>query len=169
MADTSTARNRIAWIVLAVLVLGAVAFSLWPRPGADSVAGRTRSLAREFRCVDCEGLSVADSQTASARAARVEIRRRLEAGESEAEVRAYFVDLYGESVLLKPEGTGIGLVVWALPVVAVILAGAGIVVAVRRGRRTPRLRATDEDEALVARALGAEHGTDDRADDGDER
>lgn len=158
MADPSTARNRVAWILLAVLVLGACAFALWPRAGADSVAGRTRSLAREFRCVDCEGLSVADSQTASARAARVEIRRRLEAGESEAEVRAYFVDLYGESVLLKPQGTGIGLIVWALPVLVLILAGAGILVAVRRGRRTPRLRATDEDEALVARALEADDG-----------
>lgn len=158
MADPSTARNRVAWILLAVLVLGACAFALWPRAGADSVAGRTRSLAREFRCVDCEGLSVADSQTASARAARVEIRRRLEAGESEAEVRAYFVDLYGESVLLKPQGTGIGLIVWALPVLVLILAGAGVLVAVRRGRRTPRLRATDADEALVARALEADDG-----------
>lgn len=158
MADPSTARNRVAWILLAVLVLGACAFALWPRAGADSVAGRTRSLAREFRCVDCEGLSVADSQTASARAARVEIRRRLEAGESEADVRAYFVDLYGESVLLKPQGTGIGLIVWALPVLVLILAGAGVLVAVRRGRRTPRLRATDADEALVARALEADDG-----------
>ena len=160
MADAHAARQRIAWILLAVVVLGAVAFALWPRTGGDSVAGRTRALASEFRCVDCEGLSVADSQTASARAARVEIRRRLEAGESEAEVRAYFVDLYGESVLLKPQGTGIGLIVWALPVAAVILAGAGIVVAVRRGRRTPRLRATEDDEALVARALGGEDAED---------
>ena len=160
MASPSSTRNRIAWILLAIVVVGAAAFASWPRADADTIGGRTTRLAREFRCVDCEGLSVADSQTASARAARIEIRRRLQAGESEAEVRAYFIDLYGESVLLKPQGTGLGLVVWALPVAALILAGAGIVVTVRRGRRTPRLRATDDDEALVARALEGDDGTD---------
>ena len=87
-----------------------------------------------------------------------EIRRRIEAGESDARIRAYFVDLYGESVLLKPQGTGIGLIVWALPVAAVILAGAALVLALRRWKRAPRLSSTPEDEALVARALEREHG-----------
>lgn len=161
MGDAAGSRNRIAWIVLAVLVVGAVAFALWPRSGPESLTAHTKRLAGELRCVDCEGLSVADSQTGSARAARAEIRSRLAAGESDAEIRAYFVGLYGESVLLKPQGTGIGLIVWALPVAAVILAGSGLVIALRRWKRTPRLQATDADEELVARALDAEHAQQD--------
>jgi cytochrome c-type biogenesis protein CcmH len=161
MAEASSSRNRIAWIVLAVLVVGAVGFALWPRSGPESLTAHTKRIARELRCVDCEGLSVADSQTASARAARVEIRERLANGESDAQIRAYFVGLYGESVLLKPQGTGIGLIVWALPVAAVILAGAGLVLALRRWKRAPRLQATDADEELVARALDAEHSQQD--------
>ena len=161
MADAAASRNRLAWILLAVLVVGAVGFALWPRSGPESLTAHTKRLAREFRCVDCEGLSVADSQTASARAARVEIRSRLGRGESDAEIRAYFVGLYGQSVLLKPQGTGIGLIVWALPVAAVILAGAGLVIALRRWKRAPRLEASAADEELVARALEAEHAQQD--------
>ena len=59
-------------------------------------------------------------------------------------------------VLLKPQGTGIGLIVWALPVAGVILAGAGLAIALRRWKRAPRLQATEADEELVARALDAE-------------
>jgi cytochrome c-type biogenesis protein CcmH len=158
VADATSSRNRLAWIVLAVVVIAAAVFAAWPRSGPESSAAHAKRLAREFRCVDCEGLSVADSGTASARAARAEIRRRIEAGESDARIRAYFVDLYGESVLLKPQGTGIGLIVWALPVAAVILAGAALVLALRRWKRAPRLSSTPEDEALVARALEREHG-----------
>jgi cytochrome c-type biogenesis protein CcmH len=157
VSRSADSRNRLAWILLGIVVAGAVVFALWPRSGPESTAAHTKRLAREFRCVDCEGLSVADSHTASARAARAEIQRRIAAGDSDAEIRGYFVDLYGESVLLKPQGTGIGLIVWALPVAALILGGAGIVIALRRWKRAPRLQATDDDEALVARALEEEH------------
>lgn len=153
MADAAAARRtRLGWVLLAVVVLGTLGWALWPRSGPESVTAHTRRLAREFRCVDCEGLSVAESATASARAARADIRRRIEAGESDADIRGVFVARYGESVLLKPEGRGIGLIVWALPVLLVVLGAAGIAAAVRRGRRTPRLAATAEDEAIVARA-----------------
>ncbi|MFM7271455.1 MAG: cytochrome c-type biogenesis protein CcmH [Actinomycetes bacterium] len=150
-AATSARRTRLGWVLLAIVVLGALGWALWPRSGPESVAAHTRRLAREFRCVDCEGLSVAESATASARAARADIRRRIEAGESDADIRGVFVARYGESVLLNPQGRGIGLIVWALPVLLVLLGAAGIAAAVRRGR-TPRLAATAEDEAIVARA-----------------
>lgn len=149
-------RVRIGWFALAVVVLAAIGWALWPRSGPESTAAHVQRLAREFRCVDCEGLSVAESATASARAARVDIRRRLEAGASDADIRAVFVARYGESVLLKPQGRGLGLIVWALPVLLVVLGAAGIAAFILRGRRTPRLAATEADEDLVARARDAE-------------
>jgi cytochrome c-type biogenesis protein CcmH/NrfF len=147
----SKSRVRISWIVLAVVLLGAFAFALWPRSGPESVASHTARLSREFRCVDCEGLSVAESATASARAARADIRSRITDGESDAEIRAIFIDRYGESVLLKPRGDGIGIIVWALPILLVILGGAGLGFAFARWRRQPRLDASAEDESLVAK------------------
>ena len=53
------------------------------------------------------------------------------------------------------KGLVIGLLIivaWGVPVVAVVLGGVGIAVMLRRWSRTPRLPASDEDEAVVTRA-----------------
>ena len=60
-----------------------------------------------------------------------------------------YINRYGESILLKPPSSGLGLLVWVLPVVAVALAIVGLGFAFVRWRREPRLQATDADEALV--------------------
>ena len=59
---------------------------------------------------------------------------------------------YGDRILLTPDGGGLGVVAWGVPVVAVVLGGVGIAVMLRRWSRTPRLPASDEDEAIVTRA-----------------
>ncbi len=52
--------------------------------------------------------------------------------------------LYGEKMLETPSNSGLGIVAWGVPALAVILGAAGIFVAVRRWSHTPRLAATDE-------------------------
>ena len=61
-----------------------------------------------------------------------------------------YVDRYGETVLLKPSSDGLGVLVWALPIAALVLGAGGIVLALRRWSRQPRLVATAADEELVA-------------------
>ena len=149
--DTDTGRrvgSWLPWIALGVVVVVLVAWVAWPS-GAKSDAERAHALASELRCPDCESLSAADSQTQSARAIRRDLRDRIAEGQSDAEIRQVYVDRYGESILLKPEQNGLGLLVWGLPVLFVVLAGAGLIVAFRRWRRTEPLTATAEDEALV--------------------
>jgi cytochrome c-type biogenesis protein CcmH len=138
------------WLGIAVVAVVVLAVALWPRSSDPSVSARTRRIASELRCVDCEGLSVADSATATARAQRRDIADRIRRGESDAEIRQVYVDRYGESILLKPAGDGVGLLVWALPVAAVLIAAGGLFVALRRWQRQPRLEATAADEAYVA-------------------
>lgn len=145
-----TGSRRIAWIVVGAMMLGALAVSFWPK-GSESLAAHSQRLASEFRCVDCEALSVADSSAASAREQRRDITRRLKRGESDAEIRQAYVNLYGESILLNPATGGIGVVVWALPVIALILGAAGVGFALRRWSRQPRLMPTDAETALVER------------------
>jgi cytochrome c-type biogenesis protein CcmH len=137
------------WIVLAVVVIGVLVWAAWPGDSTRTDAERTRDLSSELRCPDCEALSVADSSTDTARAIRRDIRTRVEHGQSDAAIRQAYVDRYGESILLEPGGDGLGLLVWGLPVVALVLGGGGLVLALRRWRDAPRLHATEADEKLV--------------------
>ena len=100
-------------------------------------------IALQLRCVVCQNLSVADSPSEMAGQMRAIIRERLAAGESPAEVQRYFVDRYGEWILLAPPRRGFNLLVWVLPFVAVAggLAAAATLVwrwtHRRGGARTP--------------------------------
>ncbi len=60
--------------------------------------------------------------------------------------------LYNEKILETPTNSGLNIVVWAVPVLALILGIVGLGVAVRRWSRAPRLVATDEDEDIVRKA-----------------
>lgn len=130
-------RGWAPWVLLGVIVAGAFVFALWPRGGSESVKARTQRLASELRCVDCEGLSVAESSTTAARAQRRDLEARVRDGQSDAEIRGVYMERYGDAILLKPASDGIALLVWALPVGALVLSAGGVGLAVRRWRRVP--------------------------------
>lgn len=131
-----------------MVVIGVLAWAAWPS-GTQSDADRARAIASELRCPDCESLSAADSQTQSARAIRRDVQDRVAEGQSDAEIRRAYADRYGESILLKPESEGLGLLVWGLPVVLLVIGLGGLIIALRRWRQTEPLLATEADEALV--------------------
>ncbi len=74
------------------------------------------------------------------------------AGENDEEIRQAYVDRYGEQILLQPQGSGISLLVWVLPVVVLVVGAFGIGFVLARNRRTPMLHASEADEQLVERA-----------------
>jgi cytochrome c-type biogenesis protein CcmH len=97
-------------------------------------------VASQLRCVVCQGLSIQDSPSSLAQEMRALVREQLAAGRSPDEVKAYFVERYGEWVLLRPKARGFNLVVYLLPVV-MIVGGAAFVFAKARqwtagGRRS---------------------------------
>ena len=94
-------------------------------------------VAAQLRCVVCQNLSVADSPSETANQMRQIIRERLAAGESPEQVRAYFVQKYGQWILLSPPKEGFNLLVWVVPFAGL---GAGLVlvaVVLRRWTRRP--------------------------------
>lgn len=147
-------RRTAQWIALALVVVGALFVATRGDGGPRSIDERVREIASGLRCVDCQSQSVASSSTTSARAFRADIRRRVEAGQSDGRIRRAFVDTYGEFILLRPSGSGLGLIVWGLPVLVLVLGAGGLILALRRWRREPRLIATDADEQLVADERG---------------
>ena len=114
-------------------------------------------LSKEIACPVCGGESVAQSNAPAAVNIRSVISQQVDAGRTDDEIRAYLARQYGEDQLLRPRGEGMSALVWVLPVVAVVIAAAGLVVAFRRwstGDAVPP--PSDEDRELVARFLAAD-------------
>ena len=128
-------RTRLTALVLAALLAGAARGA--PAPARVVSESEVHEVAGGLRCVVCQNLSVADSPSEMARQMRAIVRERLEAGESPGEVVQYFVDRYGEWILLSPRRSGFNLLVWAAPLVAVAVGLAIVSVLVRRWAREP--------------------------------
>lgn len=127
--------RRVSYLVLAVVTAGALLIGTFDEGPARATEDRVEDIAGTIRCPQCRGQSAADSDASSARAVRAEIAERLDAGESAAEIRDYFAARYGEEILLTPPASGIGSLVWILPVVVVVTGAAGLALAFARWRR----------------------------------
>ena len=127
---------------LAIGVAGiAVALATAPTP-APTDAERAATLAAELRCPDCQGLSVADSPTGSAREIRRQIDELVAGGATDDEVRAHFVARYGEWIRLAPSSTALWLIPFVVLVAGLFLLGAWLV---RRPRGMATVDATISD------------------------
>lgn len=143
-------RSRVLWAVLVAAVVAALVIAI--AGGASeksSPAARADAIARGVRCPTCAGQSVAQSAAPAAGAIRAEIRRRVDAGQSRREIEAYLEGRYGSDILLTPPRSGIGGLVWILPIVAIVGAGAGLWIALRRWSRRALAHPTDDDRGIV--------------------
>jgi cytochrome c-type biogenesis protein CcmH len=95
---------------------------------AASLEEQTREIGAQLRCPVCQNLSVADSQSELANQMQALIRQKLESGETPEQIQAYFVEKYGEWILLSPKPKGWNLLVWLFP--PLFLVGGGIMVGV---------------------------------------
>ena len=95
-------------------------------------------VATQLRCVVCQSLSVADSPSETANQMRAIIRERLATGDNPEQVRAYFVEKYGDWILLSPPKSGFTLLVWVVPFVALGFGLVLVAVVVRRWSRRPQ-------------------------------
>ena len=107
-------------------------------PADSALEAQTTALASALRCPVCPGLSIQDSPSELALDMRDVIREQLRSGKSPEEVRQYFLDKYGEWILLEPKAEGFNLLVYLLPVAA-LLAGIAIVWRTVRRFTTPSL------------------------------
>ena len=151
----SRARRSYAFIIGALALVALVLFVGRGVSTPETVTSRADRIASEIRCPTCQGLSVRASKAAGARAIYAEITRQVESGEKDADIRAFLVDRFGTSELLRPRATGIGAIVWIAPV-AVVVVGAAVLVNIFARTRRPTLQATEEDRELVEAALAEE-------------
>jgi len=80
------------------------------------------------------------------------IAQKLGTGESKEQIRAYFVQQYGDVVLGAPAGEGFNTLVWVLPVLVAVLAIGWLVFALRSWIRKPKLAPAAVSNAAVPEA-----------------
>lgn len=118
------------WFVFSLLPL-LMAFDTQLEDSAQEQ--RARNLMEEIRCVACENEPISQSNADIAEDMRARVREMIAEGASDAEVRDWFADRYGEFVLFRPSTQGAaGLVLWAVPFGLLVFAGIGLGLARRR-------------------------------------
>ena len=122
-----------------------------PLPGVDTLLdARVKKVASRLRCPVCQGEAIQDSPAELASQMKLLVREQLASGQSEQQVLDYFTLKYGQWILLEPKAEGINLLVYWLPVVFLVLGGAGIVVAVKKWSRPVPVVAADGAATLPA-------------------
>jgi cytochrome c-type biogenesis protein CcmH len=91
-----------------------------------------RELMHELRCLVCQGQSIADSDADMAGDMRSHVRRRIAAGETPEQIRAWLRERYGNWVTYDPPLDPVTWPLWAAPLV---LLGAGLLLVRGRFRR----------------------------------
>jgi cytochrome c-type biogenesis protein CcmH len=126
---------------LAVLALGALlataAHAIDSGPAFDDpeLQQRYDTLVNELRCLVCQNNSIADSNAMLASDLRREVRELIAQGKTDAEIRSYMTDRYGDFVLYRPPVAPRTWLLWAAPALLLFggIAAASVVIA-RRAR-----------------------------------
>jgi len=152
-------RRLLAPVLLAasILVMGAASDPAERLPDPAQEA-RARQLFQQFRCVVCQNESIDDSDADLAKDLRVIVRGQVAAGRSDAQIKAFMVDRYGEFILLKPPFDAGNALLWATPVLIVLLGGAFFAVKARRQAELEAPLTSEEEQRL--QALASEDGPD---------
>lgn len=72
-------------------------------------------LARQIRCLTCEGQSVFESDVPMAKAVKNYLRVSLSNGDEEKKIIAYLTQRYGDAVFFEPKNKSINFLIWFIP------------------------------------------------------
>ena len=115
---------------------------------------RARQISTQLRCMVCQNQSIDDSNAELARDLRVLVRERLTDGDTDGEVIDYVVSRYGEFVLLNPRVSARTIILWALPIGALVIGIVALFVFIRTRPNTRSIAAlTDAEKKRIDELL----------------
>jgi cytochrome c-type biogenesis protein CcmH len=151
------ARGAVLTCLLSLAPLAATAVQpdeIMPDPRLEA---RARALSAQLRCMVCQNESIDESHADLARDLRVLVRERLQAGDSDDQIRAFLVRRYGDFILLKPPFKLETWLLWGAPFL-ILLTGGGIIFVARRRQRslapTDSLSLSEAERARLEAMLG---------------
>jgi cytochrome c-type biogenesis protein CcmH len=127
---------RASFVLLLVVVLLAgpagIAFAQTPTPN------QINAIAKDLWCPLCNGVRLDNCELQACVQMKEVIAQKLAIGESKEQIRAYFVQQYGDVVLGAPAGGGFNTLVWILPILVALVAVGWLVFALRAWTRKPK-------------------------------
>lgn len=143
-----------AWLFILLLTL--------VPPGFASIEAHTfqnpqqealyHEMIAELRCLVCQNQNLADSNSALAQDLRNKTYEMVVAGSSREEIVDFMVSRYGDFVLYKPPVKSSTLLLWAGPLLFLLL-GLGVLFAILRNKRKQAVPALSEADQQRAEQL----------------
>jgi cytochrome c-type biogenesis protein CcmH len=101
---------------------------------------RAHQLAAQLMCPVCDAQTIDGSSAQISQDMRLKVRELLDRGDTNAEVKDYFVLRYGPEILAAPDGSGFNLLAWIVPVF-IVVGGVGIALFAIKNMRKSGIRA----------------------------
>ena len=146
--------NRVlAALAVVLLSCGALAREAAPLADDPQVEARLGAIAEELRCLVCQNESLIASRADLAMDLKRQVREQIKAGKSDAEIREYMVQRYGDFVLYRPPVKGTTLALWLGPFALMIAGFCTVWIFIRRRRCAQEATLTTEQEARANELL----------------
>ncbi|MFV2035436.1 MAG: cytochrome c-type biogenesis protein CcmH [Halocynthiibacter sp.] len=128
--------------ILLALMLASPVWAVLPGEMLDDkvLEARAQVIDEGIRCVQCQSENIGSSNAVWAADARRTVRELLVAGATNEEVMTFFVERYGERVLMLPRKDGSNLLLWGAGPLMLLLS-LSIAVVYIRGRKLARGKA----------------------------
>ncbi|HVT43900.1 MAG TPA: cytochrome c-type biogenesis protein CcmH [Thermoanaerobaculia bacterium] len=114
------------------------------RLAGEALEEKTHQVSAQLRCPVCQGLSVNDSPAPMAINMKNQVRDLLARGYDQQQIVDYFESSYGEFVRLSPALRGVNWLVWIAPLIALLVGGGVVWIAIGRMRAKPSEQLSSE-------------------------
>jgi cytochrome c-type biogenesis protein CcmH len=111
-------------------------------PKTPEYQARLRALSEELRCLVCQNQSLADSNADLALDLKREVERLMTEGKTDADIKSFLVQRYGDFVLYKPPVQNNTLLLWGGPFALLIAGGIAWRLAQRKSNLAGEKNAT---------------------------
>lgn len=127
------------WLPVVLATLGLPAAAIDPTEALQDPAQQAlyEDITDEVRCLVCQNQTIADSTAPLAADLRREIRRMIQEGQSENDIKDFLVERYGGFVLYTPRFQSWNIALWLAPVALLAIGGVAVVRFARNRSRLP--------------------------------
>ncbi len=133
--------------------MGAHADEAAPLADDPVVEQRLIIIAEELRCLVCQNESLAGSRADLANDLRREVRTLIKSGKSDAEIKEYLVNRYGDFVLYRPPVKPTTWLLWFGPLLLLIGAIGFLISIIKRNQKQKNAPVLDAAQRAKAQAL----------------